>query len=137
MTLQLENRSLKRLKGIVEDLMVQVDKFQVTMDFIVLEMKGAPLRNKEHMILLGRLFMVTTRTVIDVQSRKLTMTVFSETIQLQACNLMPYLFATSHNHCSYVNCMSLLVSNPSFQGKIRSDLEAAHSKAKWKRRRHR
>ena len=72
-TLQLADGSLKHPKGIVEDLMVQVDKFKVPMDFIVLEMKGALLRNKEHMILIGRPFMATTRTIIDVQSEKLTM----------------------------------------------------------------
>ena len=80
MTLQLADGSLKCLKGIIEDLMVQVDKFEVPMDFIVLEIKGAPLRNKEHMILLGRSFMATTRIVIDVQIRELTMTVSGETV---------------------------------------------------------
>ena len=68
MTLQLADGSIKRPKGIVEDLLVQVDKFKVPMDFVVLEMKGAPLSHKEHMILLGRPFMATTKTVIDVQS---------------------------------------------------------------------
>ena len=80
MTLQLTDGSLKHPKGIVEDLMVQVDKCEVPMDFIMLEMKKAPLKNKEHMILLGRPFMATTRTVIDVQSGKLTMTVLGETV---------------------------------------------------------
>ena len=50
----------------MEDLFVQVDKFKVPMDFAVLEMKGALLKHKEHMILLGRPFMETTKTVIDV-----------------------------------------------------------------------
>ena len=80
MTLQLANGSIKRLKGIVEDLMVQVDKFMVLMDFVVLETKGVPLKNKEHMILLGRPFMATTKMVINVHSGKLTMTVLSETV---------------------------------------------------------
>ena len=66
MTLQLADGSLKHPKGIVEDLLVQVDKFKVALDFVVLEMKGASLRNKENMILLGRPFTVTTKTVINV-----------------------------------------------------------------------
>ena len=66
MTFQLADWSIKRLKGIVEDLRIQVDKFKVPMDFVVLEMKGAPFRNKEHIILLGRPFMATTNTMIDV-----------------------------------------------------------------------
>ena len=75
MNLQLAGGSIKRLKGIVEDLMVKVNKFKVPMDFVVFEIKGAPLRHKEHMILLGRPFMEIAKTMIDVQNGKLTMTV--------------------------------------------------------------
>ena len=113
MTLQLVDGLIKHPKGIVEDLLVQVDKFTVPLDFVVLEMKGAPLKYKEHIILLGRPFMATTKTIIDVHSGKLTIIVLGETIQLQAIDSMPY---------------------PSFQGKNGADLEAVHSKAKWKKR---
>ena len=65
-TLQLVDRSLKRPKDIMEALLIHVDKFNVSMDFMVLEMKGAPLKHKEHMILIERRFMVTTKTVINV-----------------------------------------------------------------------
>ena len=65
MTLQLVDRLIKCSKDIVEDLMVQVDKFKMPMYFVVLEMKGAPMRNKEYMILLGRPFMETTKKVIN------------------------------------------------------------------------
>ena len=80
MALQLADGSIKHLKGIVEDLLVQMDKFKVLMDFVVLEMKEAPLKHKEHMILLGRPFMAITKMVIDVQNGKLTMIVLDETV---------------------------------------------------------
>ena len=70
----------------MEDLMVQMDKFRVPMDFVVLEMKGAPMRNKKHMILLGRPFTATTKSVIDVQNGKLTMIVLEETVELKVAN---------------------------------------------------
>ena len=101
MTFQLADRSIKRPKGIIEDLLVHMDKFKVPMDFVVLEMKRA-LKHKEHMILLGRPFIATTKTVIDVQSGKLTMTVLGETVQLKAADSLQYPFATSRNQCSYV-----------------------------------
>ena len=66
MNLQLVDRSIKCPKGNVEDLLVQVDKFKMPMDLLVLEMKGASMRQKEHMVLLGKPFIVTTKTVIDV-----------------------------------------------------------------------
>ena len=81
----------------MEGLLVLVDRFKVPMDFVVLEMKGAPLRNKEYMILLCRPFMATTKIMIDVQNRKLTMTVSGETIELKAANSVLYPFATFHS----------------------------------------
>ena len=44
MTLQQANRSIKHPKGIIQTLLVQVHKFKMPKDFIVLEMKGAPMR---------------------------------------------------------------------------------------------
>ena len=84
MTLQLVDGSIKRLKGIVEDLMFQVEKFKVPMDFVVLEMKGALMRNNEQVIVLGRPLMATTKIVIDVQNGKLTMIVSGETVELKS-----------------------------------------------------
>ena len=107
------------------------------MDFIVFKMKGIPLRNRDHMILLGRLFMTTTKTVIDVQNRKLTMIVSSETVELKTANSSQYPFATFHSQCSFVDFIDFLISNPSFQGINGIVLEDAHSKVKWKSRQHR
>ena len=92
-TLQLGDGLIKCLKGIVEDLMVQVDKFKVPMEFIVLEIKEALMRQREHMVLLGRPFMATTKTVIDVQNGKLIMTISGETIKLKAADSKPYPFS--------------------------------------------
>ena len=114
--------------------MVKVDKFKVPMDFVMLEMKGALVRNKEQMIFHGRPFMAITKIVIDVQNGKLTMTVSGETVELKAANSSLYPFTTFQSQCSFVNLIDLLVSNPSFQGRNGIVLEDAHSKAKWKRR---
>ena len=72
--------------------MVQVDKFKVPMDFVLLEMTGALLRHKGHMIFLSRPFIVATKTVIDVQNEKLTMTFSDETVELKAIDLLQYPF---------------------------------------------
>ena len=63
------------------------------------------------------------------------MIVLGEIVQLQAYDSVPYPFATPHNQCSYVDCIDLLVSNPSFQDENRVDLEVAQSNDRWKRRR--
>ena len=61
-TLQLANRSLKYPRGIVKDVLVKVDKFIFSVDFIVL---GMP-EDKEIPIILGRPFLATGRALIDV-----------------------------------------------------------------------
>ena len=72
------------------------------------------MRNKKHMILLRRPFMATTKTVIDVQNGKWTMTVSGETIESKAVDSMPYPFATFHSQCYFFSFIDLLVSKPSF-----------------------
>ena len=61
-TLQLVDRSLKHPRGIIEDVLVKVDKFIFPVDFIVLDME----EDKEIPIILGRPFLATGRAMIDV-----------------------------------------------------------------------
>ena len=61
-TLQLANRSLKHPRGVIEDVLVKVDKFIFLADFIVLDME----EDKEIPIILGRPFLATGRAMIDV-----------------------------------------------------------------------
>ena len=112
----------------MDDLLVKVDKCKVPMDFVALKMKEASLRHKEHMILLGRLFMATTKTMINVHSKRSTMIVLGEIVQLKAFDSLQYSFSTSYNECYYVDHLYFHVSNLSFQGKARFDLEVPHSK---------
>ncbi|CAL9024821.1 unnamed protein product [Prunus brigantina] len=74
-SLQLADRSVKYPRGIVEDILVQVDKLILPADFVVLDMEEAPIHDRELPILLGRPFMATAKTIIDVQNGLLTMTV--------------------------------------------------------------
>ena len=62
-SLQLADRSIKYPRGIIEDILVKVDKFIFPADFIMLDME----EDQEIPIILGRPFLVTGRTLIDVQ----------------------------------------------------------------------
>ncbi|CAL8993221.1 unnamed protein product [Prunus brigantina] len=64
-SLQLADRSVKYPRGIVEDILVQVDKLILPADFVVLDMEEAPIHDRELPILLGRPFMATAKTIID------------------------------------------------------------------------
>ena len=61
-TLQLTDRSLKHPRGIIEDVLVKVDKFIFPKDFIVLDMD----EDKEIPIILGRPFLAIGKSLIDV-----------------------------------------------------------------------
>ncbi|CAL2239399.1 unnamed protein product [Prunus armeniaca] len=64
----------------------------------VLDMEEAPIHDRELPILLGRPFMATTKTVINVQSGLLTMTVLGETFLLaQSNDPLQYILSQSRN----------------------------------------
>ena len=70
-TLQLADRSLKHPRGVIEDVLVKVEKFIFPADFIVLDME----EDKEIPIILGRPFLATGRAMIDVQRGELKLIV--------------------------------------------------------------
>ncbi|XP_040987686.1 uncharacterized protein LOC121235406 [Juglans microcarpa x Juglans regia] len=61
-SLQLADRSIKYPRGLIEDVLVKVDKFILPADFIVDDME----EDKEIPLIMGRPFLATGRTLIDV-----------------------------------------------------------------------
>ncbi|KAL5570742.1 hypothetical protein UlMin_020339 [Ulmus minor] len=62
-TLQLADRSFAHPEGKIEDVLIRVDKFVFPADFIILDFEA----DREVPIILGRPFLATGRTLIDVQ----------------------------------------------------------------------
>jgi len=67
MTLQLADRSIKYPYGIVEDMIVKVDKILFPIDFVVMDME----EDAEVLLILGRPFIKTAKVIIDVDKGKL------------------------------------------------------------------
>ncbi|XP_073056895.1 uncharacterized protein [Primulina eburnea] len=67
-TLQLADRSLTYPRGIVEDVLVKVDKFIFPADFVILDME----EDQETPLIFGRPFLATGKTLIDVHKGELT-----------------------------------------------------------------
>lgn len=65
--LQLVDRSFAHPLGVIEDVLVKVGKYILLADFIVLDLKD----NERMLIILGHLFLVTGRALIDVQKGEL------------------------------------------------------------------
>ncbi|XP_070030877.1 uncharacterized protein [Nicotiana tomentosiformis] len=61
-SLQLADQTTTILEGIVEDILVRIDKFVFPVDFIVVKME----ENKEVPLILGRPFLAMGRTILDI-----------------------------------------------------------------------
>ncbi|XP_019253875.1 PREDICTED: uncharacterized protein LOC109232566 [Nicotiana attenuata] len=76
---QLAGQTIIIPKGIVEDVLVRVDKFVLPMDFIVVKME----ENKEIPLILGRPFLATSRAILDIHDRKLMLRVGEGTVTFE------------------------------------------------------
>ncbi|KAI3740492.1 hypothetical protein L2E82_30941 [Cichorium intybus] len=76
MAIHLANKSVTYPRGIVEDLLVKVDKFVFPADFVVLDME----EDEQVPIILGRPFLNTARALVDIHESKLTLRVGSDAI---------------------------------------------------------
>ena len=81
-TLQLVDKSLKHPRGVIEDVLVKVDKFIFPADFIVLDME----EDKEIPIILGIPFLATGRAMIDVKKGELKLRVQDDEVRFTVFN---------------------------------------------------
>jgi hypothetical protein len=66
--LQLADRSIKKPQGIVEDVLVKVDKFYYLVDFIFLDTEPVPYPDKQILVIHGRPFLATTNACINCRT---------------------------------------------------------------------
>ena len=66
--LQLADRSIRHPRGVVEDVLVKIDKFVFPVDFVVLDMAMASSTKKQIPIILGRPFLATADATINCRS---------------------------------------------------------------------
>ncbi|XP_075112510.1 uncharacterized protein LOC142182253 [Nicotiana tabacum] len=103
-SLQFANQSTKKPKGIIENILVRVDKFVFPVDFIVLEMKECP--NKP--IILGRPFLATGRAIIDVHQRQLILRVDEERDIFDMQKILRYSGDETSSSCFSIDMISYL-----------------------------
>ncbi|XP_070018313.1 uncharacterized protein [Nicotiana sylvestris] len=84
MRLQMVNRNMKRPLGVIEDVLVRVDKFILPADFVILDCKI----DYEVLIILGRPFLAMGKALCDVEARELTFRVGDEKVVFHVCKSM-------------------------------------------------
>ncbi|XP_052624930.1 uncharacterized protein LOC128132413 [Lactuca sativa] len=87
--IQLADKSSVSPRGMLEDVLVQVNQLVFPVDFYVIDLEEKT-PSKSSMILLGRPFMHTAHTIIDVHKGKITMEFDGETIHFNIFEGMRY-----------------------------------------------
>lgn len=67
-TFQLVDRSVKVPRGIIEDVLIQVEKFYFPVDFIVLDMQLVSIPSGQIPVILGRPFLATLNAIINFRN---------------------------------------------------------------------
>ena len=78
---------MKIPKGIVEDVLVKVDKFYYPVDFVVLDIEPLAVGGNYVPIILGRPFFVTSNAIINWRNRVMQLTFGNMTLKLNIFHL--------------------------------------------------
>ncbi|RDX77274.1 hypothetical protein CR513_42634, partial [Mucuna pruriens] len=89
MTIQLANRSIVQPLEVLEDVLVQVNELIFPIDFYVLDMEDET-SGKESTLILGRPFLMTARTKIDVHTETLSMEFDNTLVQFNIFEAMKH-----------------------------------------------
>ncbi|XP_054806951.1 uncharacterized protein LOC129309374 [Prosopis cineraria] len=102
-TLQLADRSLAFPKGKIEDVLVKVDKFIFPIDFIVLDCD----EDRDLLLIVGRPFLATARSLIDVGRGEIKLRVNDEEVSFNMHKAIKY--PREYEICSRVDILDEVV----------------------------
>ncbi|XP_070049237.1 uncharacterized protein [Nicotiana tomentosiformis] len=103
MRLQMANCTMKRMLGIIDDVLVRVDKFILPVDFVILDYEV----DYEVPIILGRPFLATGKDLVDVKAGELTFRVGDEKVIFHVCKSMRQ--PNSNEVCSFVDLVTDMI----------------------------
>ena len=86
-TLSLADRSVKIPRGVIEDVIVQVDKFYYPVDFVVLDTDPTVKEANYVPIILGRPFLATSNAIINCRNGVMQLTFGNMTLELNIFHL--------------------------------------------------
>ncbi|XP_070020463.1 uncharacterized protein [Nicotiana sylvestris] len=93
----------QRLLGIIDDALVRVDKFILPDDFVILNCEV----DYEVPIILGKPFVATGKTLVDVEAGELIFRVGDEKVVFYACKSMKQ--PNSSEVCSFVDLVTTMI----------------------------
>ena len=87
-TLQLVDRRVKIPRGIVKDVLVQVDKFYFPVDFVVLDTQPVVNQGTQFPVILGLPFLATANAIIHCRGGRMTLSFGNMTVNLNIFNVI-------------------------------------------------
>jgi hypothetical protein len=105
--LKLADWSVKTPKGVVEDVLVQIDKFYYPIDFLILEIESIVHTNSKIPIILGRPFLATTNALINCRNGLMKLSFGHMTLEVNIFNIGKQIF--KDEDCEVVNWIDAVV----------------------------
>ncbi|XP_059428550.1 uncharacterized protein LOC132162320 [Corylus avellana] len=99
--LRLSDRSIKKLRGIVEDVIIKMDKFYYPVDFTVLETEPVPNLEKQIPVILGRPFPATANACINCRIEVMEISFGNMKMRLNIFNAFQH--APDQNECFFLD----------------------------------
>ncbi|XP_070009496.1 uncharacterized protein [Nicotiana sylvestris] len=118
MLLQLADHTVKRLTGILDDVLVQVRKFVFPAGFVILDCQV----DEEIPIILGRPFLTTRRALIDCETRELKMRLNDEEVIFNVQQSMRR--PSEYANCSLVEVVDVILHEDDVTLAAKDPLEA-------------
>ncbi|GKA66968.1 reverse transcriptase domain-containing protein [Tanacetum coccineum] len=106
MTLELADRSVVNPTGVAEDVFVKVRKFHFLADFVVVDYNVDP----RVPLILGRLFLRTVRTLIDVHGEELTLCVNNEAVTFKVRESSRYTYKYDDESVNQIDVIDVTYS---------------------------
>ncbi|XP_058216596.1 uncharacterized protein LOC131327445 [Rhododendron vialii] len=121
-TLQLADRSVKIPRGVIEDVLIKVDKFYFLVDFIVLDTQPVQNSNGQIPVILGRPFLATSNALINCRNGVMKLSFGNMTVELNIFNTSKQ--PLDEDEVSAVCMIDTLVENTFVQSSFEDPLEA-------------
>ncbi|XP_024025920.1 uncharacterized protein LOC112092897 [Morus notabilis] len=119
--LQLADRSIKRPQGIVEDVLLQIDKFYYAVDFLVMDTQSVVNMESSIPIILGRPFLATVNELINCRNGLMKISFGNMTLEVNTFHIQKQ--SHDDNKCHQTFMIDTLVEEEVLLQSNSEDLE--------------
>ena len=121
-TLSLADRSIKIPKGTIEDVLIQVDRFYYTVDFVVLDTEPVAVGTNHVPIILGRPFLATSNALINCRNGVMQLTFGNMTLELNIFHLSKRHMHSEEDDCEEVCMIDAILEQQANEQQVRDVL---------------